>query len=312
MEHLELTKPYYILSLDGGGSLGVYTLGVLIELEQVLTKPLHCTFDLVYGTSTGAIIASMIALGDAVERTIYDRYFEIAPDVMGKRCSRSRSASLYQHAKAIYKDRTFDDFLIDIGIVCTDLERGRPLVFKKSQNQAAGRRHRFRSGFGCTIAEAVTASCAARPFFQKQKLDMPDHGSRELIDGGFVANNPTLFALSDALVSLKIPPARIRILSIGTGSYPMRSGPMVKALKLFTPEILTLAAASSNTVATIRKLFFEHIQTLRVDTAFTDQQYKTNFLESKPRQLRKIFHLGRESFGDKESKFQELFRGLCK
>ena len=310
MEHLELTKPYYILSLDGGGSLGVYTLGVLIELERVLPKPLHCTFDLVYGTSTGAIIASMIGLGDAVERTIYDRYIEIAPDVMGKRCSRSRSASLLQHAKTIYGDKTFDDFLIDIGIVCTDLEYRRPRVFKKIQKQAVGRRESFRSGFGCTIAEAVTSSCAARPFFKKNKLDLRDHGIRELIDGGFVANNPTLFALSDALVSLKIPPGRIRVLSIGTGNYPRRHRPLVKALEMFSPTILTLAVASSNTVEIIRKLFFNHIRTLRIAESFTDEQYRTDFLESRPDLLQKIHQLGRESFGEREAEFLEFFSYL--
>ena len=147
MEQLEITKPYYILSLDGGGSLGVYTLGVLIELEKMLKLPLHQKFDLIYGTSTGAIIASMIALGETVEQTIRDRYFELAPDIMRKWCSRSRTNSMRRHATSIYKDRTFDDFLTDIGIVCTDLHSGQPKVFKKSDTQAAARRGSFRSGF---------------------------------------------------------------------------------------------------------------------------------------------------------------------
>ena len=45
-----------ILSLDGGGAKGFYTLGVLFELEAMLNCPLHKHFDLVFGTSTGAII----------------------------------------------------------------------------------------------------------------------------------------------------------------------------------------------------------------------------------------------------------------
>ena len=52
-----------ILSLDGGGAKGFYTLGVLKEIEGMLRCPLYKRFDLVFGTSTGAIIASLIALG---------------------------------------------------------------------------------------------------------------------------------------------------------------------------------------------------------------------------------------------------------
>ena len=106
-----MTQPYFILSLDGGGSLGVYTLGVLVEVERMLENPLHETFDLVYGTSTGAIIASMIALGDDVEETIHDRYFNIAPDVMGRWLSRTRTAALHRHAQEVYGGKTFDDSL---------------------------------------------------------------------------------------------------------------------------------------------------------------------------------------------------------
>ena len=44
-----------ILTLDGGGSKGFYTLGVLHELEAMLGSRLHERFDLIYGTSTGSI-----------------------------------------------------------------------------------------------------------------------------------------------------------------------------------------------------------------------------------------------------------------
>ncbi len=46
-----------ILSLDGGGAKGFYTLGVLQEIEALVNKPLYETFDLIFGTSTGSIIA---------------------------------------------------------------------------------------------------------------------------------------------------------------------------------------------------------------------------------------------------------------
>ena len=56
-----------ILSLDGGGAKGFYTLGVLKELEAMIKCPLYKRFDLVFGTSTGAIIACLVALGYEVD-----------------------------------------------------------------------------------------------------------------------------------------------------------------------------------------------------------------------------------------------------
>ena len=58
---------YRILALDGGGAKGFYTLGVLKEIEAMLGCPLYKRFDLVFGTSTGAIIARCIAPAQGFE-----------------------------------------------------------------------------------------------------------------------------------------------------------------------------------------------------------------------------------------------------
>ncbi|HHH81865.1 MAG TPA: patatin, partial [Chloroflexi bacterium] len=52
-----------ILSIDGGGIRGIIPLACLVELERQLGKPSPELFDMVAGTSTGAIIAAGIALG---------------------------------------------------------------------------------------------------------------------------------------------------------------------------------------------------------------------------------------------------------
>ena len=60
-------KPCRILSLDGGGAKGFYTLGVLREIEGLIGCPLHERFDLIFGTSTGAFIAALLGLGKTVK-----------------------------------------------------------------------------------------------------------------------------------------------------------------------------------------------------------------------------------------------------
>ena len=65
--HDHPSRPVYrILSLDGGGAKGFYTIGILDELEKNIGKPLHECFDLIFGTSTGSIIAALLARGDSV------------------------------------------------------------------------------------------------------------------------------------------------------------------------------------------------------------------------------------------------------
>jgi patatin-like phospholipase/acyl hydrolase len=71
---------YRILSLDGGGAKGFYTLGVLREIEAMAKGPLHESFDLIFGTSTGSIIAALIALGTPVAE-ISDLYEKYVPKI---------------------------------------------------------------------------------------------------------------------------------------------------------------------------------------------------------------------------------------
>ena len=60
-ESLAPPSRYRILSLDGGGAKGFYTLGVLKEIEAMLGQRLCDRFDLIFGTSTGAIIAALLS-----------------------------------------------------------------------------------------------------------------------------------------------------------------------------------------------------------------------------------------------------------
>ena len=55
--------PFQILSLSGGGYLGLYTITVLTKLERGLGRPLASCFDLLAGTSVGGIIALGLGLG---------------------------------------------------------------------------------------------------------------------------------------------------------------------------------------------------------------------------------------------------------
>ena len=98
-EHLYAPGKKRILSLDGGGVRGLITIGFLARLESILRERfaqhyvlqdrspddfrLCDYFDLIGGTSTGGIIATMLALGFKVEE-VRNAYRKMCPRIFGK------------------------------------------------------------------------------------------------------------------------------------------------------------------------------------------------------------------------------------
>jgi len=77
-------RPFRILSLDGGGIRGAFTAAFAAEIERHLGVPLADYFDLIAGTSTGAIIAAALALREPAEK-IERFYRERGPEIFKRR-----------------------------------------------------------------------------------------------------------------------------------------------------------------------------------------------------------------------------------
>lgn len=303
------TNRFKILTLNGGGSKGVYTLGVLNELEKLLGSPLHQHFDLIYGTSTGAIIASLLSLGKDI-KFIEKKYFELIPDIMGCWTKSGKSKALKNHAKGIFEDKKFDSFLTKTGIIAMNYEYQRPLIFKSHVDTAFGLKASFEPGFGLTIAEAVQASCAAYPVFNRVKLKTSNQGTQEAIDGGFIANNPTLFAIMDANKALKIPEENIIVLNVGVGNYVEKpinfSSKMLSKLNLV--QLVGRALnANTNTTEILTKFLYPNLNIVIVNETFAQPEYGTNMVETNKDKLKLLYRLGRESFAKNEKQINQLF-----
>jgi uncharacterized protein len=300
---------FRILSLDGGGAKGVYTLGILREIEALIGRRICDEFDLIYGTSTGAIIAALLGLGKSIEE-VTKLYFDIVPDVMGQRTRAGRSAALKEHAIKIFEDTRFDAFVTDVGIVAMHYELTKPMIFKSSVRQAHGMIATFKPGFGCTIAEAIIASSAAFPFFERAKVVTTNQGEPELIDGGFIANNPTLLAIADGVKAYNIPRDKIKVLSLGVGVYK-EPKPSLSHRIIFWFEAARLATkileASTTTIEQIRLILFPDITCVRINDAFSQQEHATDMLESNIDKLKRINALGRVSFSKYERELKEKF-----
>src|SRR5665213_1631100 len=96
-------KPFRVLALDGGGAKGFYTLGALKEVEALCGCPLHEKFDLIYGTSTGAIITALLGLGKSADH-IESLYRLRVVSVMREIFPHKKTAALEVLAKEVFGD----------------------------------------------------------------------------------------------------------------------------------------------------------------------------------------------------------------
>jgi uncharacterized protein len=309
LSHDATVTPFRVLSLDGGGAKGFYTLGVLKEIEAIVCEPLCNCFDLIFGTSTGSIIAALLGLGFSVDE-IHAVYKEYVPIVMKQWHASSRSRALTNLAENIFGDLGFDQFQTQVGIVATRWHLEKPMIFKSDVSQAHGRRGTFVPGFGCIVADAVIASCSAYPFFKRPIIRTSAGDQVELMDGGYCANNPTLYALADALIALQKPRTDVRVVSIGVGSYPEPRHWRYWLTRLFFLARLLQKTLNVNTesMEQLRSVLFKDVWTIRINDTFEQPEMATDLLESDLHKLNLLYQRGSESFAKHEADLQKLMQ----
>ena len=300
-----------ILSLDGGGSKGIYTLGVLYELEAIIkekeNKTLAEYFDIIYGTSTGSIIASLIALNEYSITEIKKKYLEIIPEVMNCFTKGGRSKKLFTHADRVFGEKKFDSFKTKIAIVSTNMNNNSPLIFKNSPELSHSAQATFKSGFGLDIKDAIMASCAAYPFFKKVTLEIKNL-KVTLLDGGYVANNPSVFALLDSQNITNND--NIKILSLGVGQYVEPKLTIIEKIKRKVIDMClteNVISSNANVHAFILKKMLSSDNFIRIDNIYTNQKYSTNLLEKDSEKLEILFNLGRDSYSEYEDTIKTKF-----
>src|SRR5208283_3980337 len=138
-----------------------------------------------------------------------------------------------------------------------------------------------------------------------------------LFDGGYCANNPTLYAIADAVAAYKRDHADLRVLSIGVGTYPepkhwvtpkyMVSW-LAKACLGFTGLQLLQKTLDVNTTSMeqLRLILFNEIQAVRINDTFPQPEMATDLLEANLKKLNMLYQRGWESFAAHEDKLREL------
>ena len=223
-----MSKPFYILSVDGGGCRGIFASHLLKRIEKELGIDWHRQFGLMAGTSTGSILTAALAVGvSASEITrlfvehgdgIFRPRLRSHLDFVNIFASKYSSKNLKHLLDQVFEEKTLGDIKIPLILPSVDIGNGCVHVFKSSYHDDFVRDKNVR------ISDAILASCAAPTYFDPHIID----NAYMLADGGLWANNPSLAAAIDANYRLKIPIEDIRVLSIGTGKsrafYPRSQG----------------------------------------------------------------------------------------
>ena len=212
---------YKILCIDGGGVRGIQPAFWLNEIERKSRKPISHLFDMIAGTSTGAIIAAGLSVPEKSNPTtpIYKAYDILklyqtkGKQIFGNPKNGLLNARYSDEGRLSIFGEYFNSMKLDQSI--TDLVI--PAVNEKHLNQT----HLFNTFqaktdpfFNQTYADALMATTAAPTFFMQYKID----NIGVFVDGGVHANNPAELAYNTALKN-GIRKENICLVSLGTGDY---------------------------------------------------------------------------------------------
>jgi uncharacterized protein len=218
--------PFRILTVDGGGIRGVLPAAVLRELERLTERPVHELFDLIVGTSTGAVLGlGLTTPGPSggpryTADDLVSLYLDEGPDIFSRSLAyRVRTGNGVTNAKypasgietvleRYFGGARLSESLGDVLVTAYETELREPFLFRS-------RRARTDGAFDFLTRDVARAVTAAPTFFPPARLTGDDGQAWSLIDGGVYANNPTMVGVVEALAAYGADD--VLSLSLGTG-----------------------------------------------------------------------------------------------
>ena len=251
------SRPFRVLSLDGGGMRGTYTATYLdcvasafARRRNVASLDIGAAFDLIVGTSTGGIIACALAagvpLGNVVSlysqhgsaifpRPMPSGWFGVIVDLL------RRPAALAAGTRALRKaledqfskktiGQLYAERHIALAIPAVEMSQHRSWIFKTPHLPRTNHRDDHYSLVDVCLATSAapiyrSLAAVSHPTIpaSKHTTTLPNQGHGEgfnmFVDGGLWANNPVLVGLIDAL-DLAPLDRDIQIFCLGTCPTP--------------------------------------------------------------------------------------------
>lgn len=249
-EHLFGPGPKRILALDGGGVRGLIALAFLERIENLLqarsgreAARLSDHFDLIGGSSTGAVIATGLALGHSVSHMI-DLYLHMSRQgfqphhwLGGILVPKFRTDALVAALHTQLGDETLgsEKLVTGLAIMAKRLDTGGIWVFHNNPKgpyfAPEGVHARATPNRDLQLAHLVRASTAAPSYFDPELIEIAHGISGAFVDAGISPhNNPALLLLMVATLkryayAWPLGPDRLTLVSIGTGCPPVEVPP---------------------------------------------------------------------------------------
>ena len=219
-----------VLSIDGGGIRGIIPALVLAELERRTGRATVELFDLVVGTSTGAVLALSLskrtfggpgrpahAARDVVEfyeregAAIFSAGLTTMMSLWGVLGPKYSSRGLERALESHFGEARLDEAGTLVEIPAYEIEDRKHFFFRSD-------RHTF------LMRDVARAATAAPAYFPPVTLPIDRRVSRKgyvaLIDGGVFANNPAPYALATA-AGVRPGSRDVLLVSLGTGAVPL-------------------------------------------------------------------------------------------
>ena len=210
-----------LLCLDGGGIRGILTVQLLKKMEDIAGIPLHSFIDLVAGTSTGAIIAGLIANGVTADNidNLYEKFvtkvFQTKRDMFANKYLNPCEYDKVNYRQAIEAEigditlqNACENTHTDILITAKNVTDNEETYFTCFHNNGE-----FMGTFKDTLLRvAMEATMSAPTYFSPLE---------RFVDGGTsIYNNPTSVTVMEALEYTgkgKYEMDKLTIFSLGTG-----------------------------------------------------------------------------------------------
>jgi patatin-like phospholipase/acyl hydrolase len=225
-----MSKTVTVLSIDGGGIRGVIPAMILTEIEKLSGKPVSQLFDLIAGTSTGAIISLALTKPKSAEemtpqfsaKDLVELYEKNGTKIFSKSLlhtivaagnlleEKYTSAGIEAVLKNYFGETKLSQSLIPVIIPAYETERRISWFFKSS-------RAKTDPEYDFLMRDVARSTSAAPTYFEPNKINVDGPaGYYSFIDGGVYANNPAMCAFVEA--KSMFPDCKIILVSLGTGS----------------------------------------------------------------------------------------------
>lgn len=234
--YFNMSKPFKILSIDGGGVRGILSGHLLVALEQKLQQKsgnpearIADYFDMIAGNSTGGILTCLYLMPDANKRPLFtaeqavNLYFKYGQDIFEDAVrykiltSGGLSNTMYpvvlleKLLEKYFQDKKLSDLLRPCIIPSYNIESRSTHFFTQQDAKQSPEYDYF-------LKHVARATSAAPSYFPPAKINSMANQTYTLVDGGVFANNPAMCAYAEVVEKYGVTAKNIFMVSLSTGS----------------------------------------------------------------------------------------------